>query len=66
MKGEELKEARLARHLTQKKLGLLLGYPENTAERIVQHWEYGTHPIPLKHFRKLSEILEIPIDKFIP
>jgi transcriptional regulator with XRE-family HTH domain len=66
MTCEEFKQARKAKKLTQKKLGLLLGYPESTAERIVQHWEYGTQPIPMKHFRKLSEILEIPLERFIP
>jgi len=66
MTNEEFRQARINKRLTQKKLGLMLGYPEKSAERTVQHWEYGTQPIPLKHFRKLSEILEIPLERFIP
>ena len=66
MTGEELKRARINRQLTQRKLGELLGYKGNSADRIVQNWEYGKQPIPLKHFRALSKILEVPIDRFIP
>jgi transcriptional regulator with XRE-family HTH domain len=66
MTGEELKKARILKTLTQKQLGLMLGYNEKIAERTVQHWEYGARPIPVKHFRALSKILAIPLDKFIP
>lgn len=66
MTGQELKEARKRKKYTQKSLGLLLGYKESSAERVVQHWEYETQPIPMKQFRKLSQILDIPLEKFIP
>jgi len=66
MTGEELKAYRQARGLTQKALGLKLGYPKNSAEKVVQQWEYDRQPIPIKHFRKLSGILDIPLEKFIP
>lgn len=66
MTGEELKNARIRKCLTQKRLGLMLGYGQLTADTVVQKWEYGERPIPIKHFRKLSEILEIPLEKFIP
>lgn len=66
MTGEELKKARIRKQLTQQRLGLMLGYQKNTADTVVQKWEYGQKPIPLKHFRKLSQILEVPLEKFIP
>ena len=66
MTAEEFKQARLKHYLTQKRLGELLGYKGRVAETIVQKWEYGERPIPMKHFRQLSKLLEIPLEKFIP
>lgn len=66
MTGEELRLARQAKALTQKKLGLLLGYSENSAERVVQLWEHDKQPIPARLWRSASKILGVPIDKFIP
>lgn len=66
MTGEELKKARLAKALTQEKLGLLLGYDIKSAERTVQYWEAGTRDIPAKQYRALSKILGVPLEKFIP
>jgi len=66
MTGEELKRARIRKTLTQKRLGLMLGYRLSTADTVIQKWEYGERPIPMKHFRMLSKILEVPIEKFIP
>ena len=66
MTGKELRTAREHKCLTQAKLGELLGYKGKSAENTVQKWEYGTQPIPLKHFRNLSKILDVPLEKFIP
>lgn len=66
MTGEELKRYRIARGLTQKRLGLLVGYSETSAERVVQLWEHDKQPIPITRFRVLSKILRIPLEKFIP
>ena len=66
MTGTELKEARLEKKLTQRKLGEMLGFRDRGGENTVQNWEYGKQPIPSKYWRKLSEILDIPLDKFIP
>ena len=66
MTGEEFKKARQLKHLTQQRLGEMLGYKGRTAERMIQAWEYGERGIPAKYYRKLSEILEIPLEKFIP
>lgn len=66
MKGEEFRRARLRKNLTQQRIGTMLGYKPSTADTVVQKWEYGERPIPMKHFRQLSRILDIPIEKFIP
>lgn len=66
MTGKELRDARIRNCITQKRLGEMLGYKGKSAECTVQNWEYGKQPIPLKHFRPLSEILNVPLEKFIP
>ena len=66
MTGEELKQARLRKKLTQQALGELLGYEGRTAEMMVQKWEYGQRPINPKHYRKLAEILDVPLESMIP
>lgn len=66
MTGEELKRLRIRHNLTQRRLGELLGYKGRSAENVVQLWEYDKQPIPLKHFRELAKILEVPLDVFIP
>lgn len=66
MTGEEFRRARINACITQKRLGEMLGYTGHGAENVVQNWEYDKQPIPLKHFRQLAKILEIPLEKFIP
>lgn len=66
MIGETIKEARIEKRLTQQQLGLLMGYSEQSAELMVQHWEHGRRELPRKKIRLLSEILGIPIDKLVP
>ena len=66
MTGDELRRARIRKCLTQKRLGQMLGYKDLTADTVVQKWEYGERPIPVKHFRALSKILNVPLEKFIP
>ena len=66
MTGEELRKARQNKCITQRRLGEMLGFKGRTAETMIQAWEYGTRGIPMKYFRKLSEILEVPLEKFIP
>lgn len=66
MTGEELKKARIAKALTQEKLGLLLGYDIKSAELTIQHWESGRRPIPAKQYRALSKILGLPLEAFVP
>ena len=66
MKGEELRNARLRKQLTQERFGMMVGYERKSAERVVQLWEHDKQPVPIKYWRKVSEILEIPLDRFIP
>ena len=66
MTGEEFAYYRRLRKLTQRQVGQMLGYEGHMAERMVQAYEYNQRRIPLRHIRKLSEILQVPIDKFVP
>lgn len=61
--NEILKRAREAAGLTQKALGVALGYPEATAQRFISNWETGYRPIPRKHIKTLAALLNIdPLD----
>ena len=64
--GERVRWARIQKGYTLKELGTLLGYQGRSVECAIQNWEHNRTPIPIKHFRKLSEILEIPLEQFIP
>lgn len=64
--GQIIREARRSQKLTQKQLGLKMGYSEGTAERIIQHWEHGTQPVPLEQLKPLSRILKITVDQMLP
>ena len=66
MIGDEVKRYREHAHLTQQRLGLMLGFPPSTARLSVSQWEQNRSPVPLKHFRKLHEIIGIPYEKLIP
>lgn len=66
MTGKELAERRRAVGLTQKQLGLSCGYPETSAERIIQKWEYEKRRIPPKKYRILAEALKIDVVELIP
>ena len=65
--GSELQRYRERSHLTRKRLGVLLGFPALYAEQIIYQWESGRKAfVPLKHFRKLHELIGIPYEKLIP
>lgn len=66
MIGDLIKVARKQKGITQQRLGEMLGYEGRTAEMMVQKWEYNQRPINPKHYRKLVEILDIPLEKLIP
>ena len=66
MLGHIIKPARQKLGLTQKKLGLLCGYPEGSACRIVQLWEHDKQNPPIEKLRALAEALHITLDQLIP
>lgn len=66
MTGEAMRQARCRAKLTQQALGELIGLTGTSAASMVQQWEYGKRPIPIHMIRRLSEVLEVPIDRFIP
>ena len=63
---DEVKRYRLNALYSRRELGELLGFRGRTAESVIQKWETGERNVPLKHFRKLHEILHIPYEKLIP
>lgn len=58
-----LRQAREAAGMTQKALGVALGYPEDHAQSFVSNWETEYRPIPRKHIKTLAALLNIdPLD----
>jgi len=66
MTGKELKERRKAMGFTQRKLAEALGYEGRAGECTVQNWEYDKQPIPLKHYKKLSKLLDLTLEEMLP
>lgn len=65
--GETIRNARKAKGLSQKQLGLLCGYENpKTAETSVQYWEYNQSPVPIDRLRRLCAALDLPLDALIP
>ncbi len=64
--GDLIRKARKENGLTQKALGLLCGYDEKSAERVVQLWEAEKQPVPITKLRKLAEVLNLTLDDLIP
>lgn len=62
--GKVIREKRLERNMTQKELGLLLGYGEDSAQVRVSNFESG-QKAPRKKIKKISELLDIPIELLI-
>ena len=58
MFGKRLREARMARNMTQQKLSDAVGL----ALRSYQCYEQGTREPPLDMLVKLADILEVPTD----
>lgn len=66
MTGEQLRRWRSIAGFTQKSLGEALGYEGRNAEVMVQMWETERRPVNIKHYRKLSRLLRVPLDEMIP
>lgn len=58
MFGKKLREARMARNLTQQKISDTVGI----ALRSYQCYEQGTREPPLDMLVKLADVLEVPTD----
>jgi DNA-binding XRE family transcriptional regulator len=54
---EIIRAARINAGLTQRELGLRLGYSEKTAQILMAMWESGTRPVPKAKIRSLCDIL---------
>lgn len=66
MIGELIAQARKKAGLTQKQLGILIGYDAGAAERAVQYFEANKREVPLSKIRALSKALNIPLESLIP
>ncbi|MBF0238022.1 MAG: helix-turn-helix transcriptional regulator [SAR324 cluster bacterium] len=61
--GEIVSGARLEKGLTQKELGMEIGYAENSAGQVIHKIEEGKIAIPKRKITKLMEALNITPDK---
>lgn len=61
---KRLKEARLAKGLSQKKLGILAGIDEFVASTRINRYEKGIYEPNLETSGKLAEVLELPLAYF--
>ncbi len=64
--GEKIRAARVAKKMTQKQLGIILGFSEASAERRVQKWEYGAMQPSLQYLRPLANALGVSLDYLVP
>jgi len=55
-----LKEARLAKGLSQKKLGILAGMDQFAASPRMNQYEKGVHSPDFQTVRALAKVLEVP------
>lgn len=60
--GEKIKYARKKRGLTQKELGLMIGFDNNTADVRVAQYESGTRTPRADMLLKIAEALDVSID----
>ena len=61
---KRLREARLAKGLSQKKLGILAGIDEFSASSRMNQYEKGKHTPDFMTLKRLSEVLEVPTALF--
>ena len=67
--GRKLKYLRQKNHLTQKELGIALGFPEDSADVRIAQYESDTRKPRDEILSKIAKILCVPIDiagKFMP
>lgn len=61
-----IRTRRIALGISQKKLGLMCGYNDVSAQRTVQRWEYGEGEPSVYVLRKLAAALQLPLEDLIP
>lgn len=57
--GDRIKRVRVLRNLTQKELGLAVGFEENTADVRIAQYETGTRTPKEDVLRKIAEVLDV-------
>lgn len=62
--AKRLKEARLAKGLSQKKLGIAAGIDEFTASPRMNQYERGKHIPDYTTLERLAQVLDIPVPYF--
>ncbi|MGL4858243.1 MAG: helix-turn-helix domain-containing protein, partial [Enterobacteriaceae bacterium] len=57
---QRLKQARLAKGLSQKQLGIAAGIDEFVASTRINRYEKGVHEASIEVAQQLAEVLEVP------
>lgn len=60
--GRKLKHLRQKNHLTQKELGMALGFPEDSADVRIAQYEADTRKPRDEILVKMSKTLNVPLD----
>lgn len=61
---QRLKQARLAKGLSQKKLGIAAGIDEFVASTRINRYEKGVHEASIETAQQLAEVLDVPLAYF--
>lgn len=61
---QRLKEAREAKGLSQKELGILAGIDPSSASSRMNHYEKGRHVPDINMLRQLARVLNVPLPYF--
>lgn len=62
--SKRLKEARLAKGLSQKQLGVLAGIDEFVASPRINRYEKGVHQANIDIVQQIADVLELPLAYF--
>jgi len=62
--SKRLKEARLARKLTQEALGVAIGLDESAANTRISRYEHGIHAVEPNTAERLAQALNLPLAYF--
>lgn len=61
---QRLKQARLAKGLSQKKLGIAAGIDEFVASTRINRYEKGIHEASIETAQQLADVLDVPLAYF--